>query len=202
MDARRDWPAARRAAGGTAYLCVYDGTGLGVSLIQSNYHGIGSRIGAREAGFFLHDRGSNFTLEPGHPNELAPGKRPLHTLSPTLWTQEGKLKMLLGTRGGDFQPQTLLQMITYMLWVGVDGEQAQQLPRWTTQEWPQGDPTVLVEPHLDADIAIDLSERGHAVRHSQDWMSGWGPVSVITVDGTEARGAADPRVASTAATAI
>ncbi|MGA9596844.1 MAG: gamma-glutamyltransferase [Acidimicrobiia bacterium] len=199
LDTRTDWPTPPPAPGGTAFLCVRDDQGMGISLIQSNYHGIGSRIGVGDHGFFLHDRGSGFTLEPGHPNEIAPGKRPLHTLSPTLWTLDGSLQMLLGTRGGDFQPQTLLQMVTYMRWAGLDGATAQLQPRWTTAEWRTNDPGVVFEPHLDTGVVEALREWGHHPRPAPGWMPGWGPVSVITGHGDGVVGAADPRVAATAA---
>ncbi|MDJ0953808.1 MAG: gamma-glutamyltransferase family protein [Acidimicrobiia bacterium] len=199
MQRRTAWPAQHRASGGTAYLTVHDGDGMGISLIQSNYHGIGSRIGVNRAGFFLHDRGSDFTLQPGHPNELAPGKRPLHTLSPTLWTEEGRLRMLLGTRGGDFQPQTLLQTLTYLRWAGRHEAAAQLSPRWTTEEWRAGDPTVVVEPHLGDAVTAGIADLGHRVRATEGWMGGWGPVSMITTRDGIAVGAADPRVATSAA---
>ncbi len=202
MAARTEWPTPQPAPGGTAYLCVRDSAGVGVSLIQSNYHGIGSRIGAGDAGFFLHDRGSGFNLEPGHPNELAPGKQPLHTLSPSLWTKDGVLAMLLGTRGGDFQPQTLLQMLTYMRWAGMDPATAQRHPRWTTDEWRSPDSTVVVEPDLGEDALSGLRKRGHETRTATSPMSGWGPVSVIVGSGEDVVGAADPRVASTAAVGL
>ena len=202
MQSRANWPTPSPAAGGTAYLCVRDTTGMGVSLIQSNYHGIGSRIGAGDAGFFLHDRGSNFSLEPGHPNELAPGKRPLHTLSPTLWTHNNELEMLLGTRGGDFQPQTLLQVLTYMRWAGLGPVTAQRMPRWTTDEWRTPDSTVVVEPHMDSSVQSDLAKRGHSLRVAKQWMGGWGPVSVIAGKRQAVVGAADPRVATTAAIGV
>ena len=199
MNARTEWPAQQPAGGGTAYLCTRDADGMGVSLIQSNYHGIGSRIGAGDTGFFLHDRGSNFSLEPGHPNELAPGKRPLHTLSPTIWTSGGDLKMILGTRGGDFQPQTLLQLITYIRWAGLTPAAAQLMPRWTTDEWRKPGKTVSVEPHLGDAVVNELRSIGHEIEPTDGWMGGWGPVSIIDGSGDEVRGAADPRVASSSA---
>lgn len=202
VSSRTAWPGPKPAPGGTAFLCVRDKWGLGVSLIQSNYHGIGSRIGAGNAGFFLHDRGSGFNLTPGHPNEIAPGKRPLHTLSPTLWTQAGELRMLLGTRGGDFQPQTLLQMLTYMRWAGLDAATAQLQPRWATQEWrADNGPTVVIEPHIERTAIAGLQAYGHTVEPASGWMPGWGPVSVITGSDAGIAGAADPRVATTAALA-
>lgn len=206
MTARAEWPTLRPAPGGTAYLCVRDRDGLGISLIQSNYHGIGSAIGAGSAGFFLHDRGSGFSLISGHPNELAPGKRPLHTLSPTLWTREGALSMLLGTRGGDFQPQTLLQMATYMLWADRAATEAHNLPRWVTKEWRGADGSVEYEPGYSESALSRLKDIGHALVATDQPMGGWGPVSVITIRPSAgvadvAEGAADPRVATTAAAA-
>ena len=108
--------------------------------------------------------------------------------------------MLLGTRGGDFQPQTLLQMITYMLWAGLDAATAQRFPRWTTPGDFANDATVAYEPHLWADTVAGLQQRGHPVAAATGWMGGWGPVSVVVEDGDgKVTGAADPRVASTAA---
>jgi gamma-glutamyltranspeptidase len=108
--------------------------------------------------------------------------------------------MLLGTRGGDFQPQTLLQMLTYMRWAGLSPRRAQLQPRWATGEW-RDDPgaAVAVEPHLDTATIRSLRGYGHAPDPTQSWMPGWGPVSVITIDGDDIIGAADPRVATTAA---
>ena len=107
--------------------------------------------------------------------------------------------MLLGTRGGDFQPQTLLQMASYMRWAGLAPAAAHLEPRWATEEWPRDDPAVVVEPHLDETVISALEAKGHNIRRSDAWMSGWGPVSVIQTDGAAAVGAADPRGAATAA---
>jgi gamma-glutamyltranspeptidase / glutathione hydrolase len=203
IDRRRasTWNPPMPAPGGTAYLCTMDRTGMGVSLIQSNYMGIGSLIGAGPAGFFLHNRGAGFDLRPGHPNELAPGKRPLHTLSPTLWTRGGDLAAVLGTRGGDQQPQMLLQVAARIFGHGTHPGDAQAAPRWTVGGFRQGDPPeLLVEARTPQGIVDDLSRRGHSVRTAGPWEGGWGPVSVITVDQTGLRtAAADPRVATSAA---
>ena len=88
VDSTADWPAPKPAPGGTAYFCVRDGNGMGVSFIQSNFHGIGSGLSAGDTGVFLHNRGAGFNLISGHPNEMSPGRRPLHTLSPSLWTEK------------------------------------------------------------------------------------------------------------------
>jgi gamma-glutamyltranspeptidase/glutathione hydrolase len=175
---------------------------MGVSFIQSNYHGIGARISAGDTGVFLHDRGAGFNLIPGHPNELEPGRRPLHTLSPTLWTRDGHLRLLLGTRGGQYQPQTLLQIAAHRLWAGLDLHTAQHRPRWQLDGWKADQaPELHIESRMGSDVVAGLETRGHRVETSGAWMAGWGPVSMIEDDNTEARGVADPRVSTTAAAA-
>ncbi|TDC46376.1 gamma-glutamyltranspeptidase [Jiangella ureilytica] len=205
--AARDRHPAALAAGGTAYLCVVDGAGMGVSLIQSNFHGIGSLVGAGSAGFLLHDRGRGFTLVEGHPGELAPGRRPLHTLSPTLWTRGSRLAMILGTRGGHVQPQLVQQVATFVLGAGLDPDEAQARPRWTVEPAPGalGMPApsgsrVRVEPDVPARVVDGLRRRGHRVTPVEGPQSGWGPVSVIRIDDRAGwrLSARDPRVATTA----
>lgn len=192
-----EWPDSPEARVGTAYLCVIDATGLGVSLIQSNYTGIGSGLSAGGTGVFLHSRGAGFNLRAGHPNELAPGNRPLHTLAPTLWTRSGQLDTLLGTRGGHVQPQLLLQIAALRMVAGLDAAAAQAAPRWTLDELA-GTPPVRVEPGFPEGLA----DRGHSVEVTSGPMEGWGPVSVIEVDAGGTRtGAADPRVSTAAVVA-
>ena len=98
---------------GTAYMAVKDEVGNAVSLIQSNFYGIGSTIGVSDYGFFLHNRGAGFNLIENHPNKIAPLRKPLHTLSPTIWSKDGKLDMVSGTRGGRYQPQLLSQHLNF-----------------------------------------------------------------------------------------
>jgi gamma-glutamyltranspeptidase/glutathione hydrolase len=173
---------------------------LGVSLIQSNFMGIGSGIGAGAAGFFLHNRGAGFDLRPGHPNYLTPGRRPLHTLSPTLWTRQGELAALLGTRGGDYQPQLLLQMAIRLFGAGVEPGDAQLRPRWMIDQFAAAAPEVAIEPGTSADIENGLRAMGHVVNRRPDTEHGWGPISVITVTDDGLRtAAADPRFATAAA---
>jgi gamma-glutamyltranspeptidase / glutathione hydrolase len=192
--------AARRplfaaAPGDTAYLCTIDAEGTAVSLIQSNFQGIGSGISAPGTGIFLHNRGAGFTLTPGHPNELAPGKRPFHTLSPTLWTEDGRCALLLGTRGGHHQPQYLLQMITLLLHVGIEPGAAQAAPRWHADRPIDDRSAVVVEAGMPEGVVRGLVARGHLVERRTGTAAGWGPVSVIAVDHTGVRaGAADPRI--------
>ncbi len=191
------WPGMSRVPGGTTYLCALDARGLGISLIQSNYMGLGNGIAAGDRGFFLHNRGAGFNLIEGHPNELAPGKRPLHTLSPSLWTRDGRLDLLLGTRGGHLQPQLLLQVAANHYAAGDSPGLAQVRPRWTTDSL-SGSSQISVEARMSEHIRIDLEARGHAVSIGRDFEEGWGPVSAIAVDEEGLRtGAPDPRVDTT-----
>ncbi len=202
-EAAAPWPPPRSAPGGTAYLCAVDATGMAVSLIQSNFHGIGSRRGAGASGVLLHNRGAGFSLAPGHPNELGPGKRPLHTLSPTLWARDGAVELVLGTRGGDQQPQYLLQVAAAVFALGDDPATAQQRPRWSTRDFGAGAPSrVELEDRFPGGVADGLQRRGHDVALAGPWMGGWGPVSLIAISpGGTRHGAADPRVSTAAALA-
>ena len=203
VDGVASWPNPTEGLGGTAYLCVADRDGMGVSLIQSNFTGIGSGLSAGSTGVFLHNRGAGFNLIDGHPNELAPGKRPMHTLSPSLWTEDGDLDLLLGTRGGHQQPQLLLQVASHLYRAGLAPHEAQAAPRWTMDEFGPGSGSrVLVEPRLDERIVSSLRSKGHEVDVTGDaWQVGWGPISLIAFDDQGVRtGAADPRVSSASAT--
>ena len=120
--------------GGTAYMCTKDNDGNAVSLIQSNFHGIGSTIGVDDLGFFLHNRGAGFNLIQNHPNSLKPGRKPLHTLSPTMWSVDGNLDMVIGTRGGRYQPQLLSHFILKIL-KNENLENAMISPRWNIDEF-------------------------------------------------------------------
>ncbi len=197
------WPNPKPTIGGTTFLSVVDRSGVGISLIQSNFHGIGSGIGAGSSGFFLHNRGTGFSLEPGHRNEIHPGRRPAHTLAPSLWTRNGDLALILGTRGGDQQPQLLAQMAAHILHAGLSPAEAQNVPRWTTNEFGAGTTSSLsTESRFPPPVIESLRSRGHVVEEASAWEGGWGPVAAITIDQEGLRtGAADPRVA-TASTAV
>ncbi len=197
IDPRRavDRPLRPSARGGTAYMCAVDRDGMAASLIQSNFHGIGSGLSAGRTGVWLHNRGAGFTLTPGHPNELAPGRRPLHTLSPTIWTRGGRLAAVLGTRGGHQQPQLLAQVAAAHFHASLDPAAAQVLPRWTIDKLNHPSSAPGVESRLDDRLIENLRARGHAITRKGPWMRDWGPVSLIRVHRGGLREAvADPRV--------
>ncbi len=191
-----------RASGGTAYMCVVDRHGLGVSLIQSNFHGIGSGLSARGCGFLLQDRGRGFTLERGHPNELATGRRPMHTLSPTLWTSGGELSALIGTRGGHIQPLLVTQLAANLMGRRLEAAAAMAYPRWASDfsGSPAGS-SIQVEPGTPDEVVSGLEQKGHRIQRLDFPQAGWGPMSAINVVDGLRTGAADPRVDTATAAA-
>ena len=180
--------------GGTAYMCTKDKEGNAVSLIQSNYYGIGSTIGVKDYGFFLHNRGAGFNLIQNHPNSLKPGRKPLHTLSPTMWSVDGNLDMVIGTRGGRYQPQLLSHFILKILKNENLGN-AMLSPRWNIDEFGKKSVSEInIEPGLDEKITDELTNKGHKVNQLKDLQNSYGPISAIVknVDSWEA--AHDTRV--------
>jgi len=191
--------------GDTTYLCTVDRNGMGVSLINSNASGFGSLLVEPRTGINLHNRGLGFSVERGHPAEVAPGRRPPHTLCPSIITRsDGSLFSVLGTMGGDAQPQIVLQIITRLLrhqqskspWEVVDaGRFALRGPVTGFDSWTSGrPPTVQVEGHAPDAWTPGLADRGHAVERRGRFDSGFGHAHCIVVrdDGSFA-GGADPR---------
>jgi len=164
---------ARLGDGDTTHLCAVDGDGLGISLTQSNALDFGSHLVEPGTGVFLQNRGVGFSLVPGHPAELAPGRRPPHTLSPLLvTTPEGALTHLVGAMGGDAQPQVNSQLLARLLVAGQDPAAAVAAPRLVLDApsagpfrlWWGADLTVLVESDAPRGWRPGLAARGHHVR--------------------------------------
>lgn len=150
----------RDGNGDTVYLCVVDKDGNAVSLIQSLFAGFGSGRMVPGTGIVLHNRGSLYSLDPAHPNIIAPGKRPFHTLSPAMvLNADNSLAMVLGSPGGDGQPQTLSQVLNNVLRFGMTPQQAVEAPRWRIY----GAGRLGVEPGVAADVRTALIRRGHQV---------------------------------------
>jgi gamma-glutamyltranspeptidase / glutathione hydrolase len=163
----------RLGEGDTTHLCAIDADGLGISLTQSNALDFGSHLVAGSTGIFLHNRGVGFSLVPGHPAELGPGRRPPHTLSPLMaTTPDGALSHLVGAMGGDAQPQIILQVLARMLPGGQDPATALAGARLSLDApaagpfrlWWGDDLSVCVEAHAPDGWIDDLQRRGHRVR--------------------------------------
>jgi gamma-glutamyltranspeptidase/glutathione hydrolase len=123
-------PGEAPSQGDTTYFSVADSSGMMVSLIQSNFRGMGSGLVADGLGFMFHDRGQLFTLRDGHPNLYAPGKRPFQTIIPGFATKDGRPWLSFGVMGGDMQPQGQAQIIVNRVDHGLDGQAAGDAPRW------------------------------------------------------------------------
>ncbi|HEX2561379.1 gamma-glutamyltransferase family protein, partial [Phenylobacterium sp.] len=123
-------PGQAPSRGDTTYFCVADADGMMVSLIQSNYRGMGSGLSPDGMGFMFQDRGELFALTDGHPNLYAPGKRPFQTIIPGFATRGGEPWLAFGVMGGDMQPQGQAQIISSMVDFGLDLQAAGDAPRW------------------------------------------------------------------------
>ncbi|HEX2173890.1 MAG TPA: gamma-glutamyltransferase, partial [Dehalococcoidia bacterium] len=161
--------------GGTVYLCAVDEDGLMVSYIQSNYMGFGSGVVVPGAGVAFQNRGYNFTLEADHPNRLAPGKRPYHTIIPGFLTHEGLAIGPFGVMGGFMQPQGHLQMMVNTLDYGMNPQASLDAPRW---QWVGGR-EVIVEPDVDPAIVAGLRARGHDLQVQPHVGDGFGRGQII-----------------------
>src|SRR5207247_1447535 len=130
--ARQPVAATNPRGGGTIYLAVVDAAGNAVSLIESNYMGFGSGVVDPQTGVHYQNRGSYFSLDPDHPNVLAPGKRTLHTLMPGMLFRAGEDRpwVVTGSMGGDAQPQIHAQVVSNLVDGGLDVATTVGAPRW------------------------------------------------------------------------
>jgi gamma-glutamyltranspeptidase/glutathione hydrolase len=128
-NAAKIFPAGKIEAGNTVYLTVADKHGNMISLIQSNYRGLGSGMCPTGLGFILQDRGEMFTLEEGHSNAYAPGKRPFQTIIPAFITKNGKPWISFGVMGGDMQPQGHVQIVVNLIDFKMNLQEAGDAPR-------------------------------------------------------------------------
>lgn len=173
--------------GDTIYLTTADKDGNMVSLIQSNYRGMGSGMTPDGLGFVLQDRGQLFDLEPGRFNSYAPDKRPFHTIIPAFVTREGKPYMSFGVMGGAMQPQGHVQILVNLIDFGMNLQEAGDAPRvrHSGSSQPTGERMldggkVHLEPGFSEDLAGELEIRGHLVEIDP---GGYGGYQAILFDG-------------------
>ncbi len=184
--AARSYPAGELEQGNTIYLTVADKDGNMISLIQSNYRGMGSGMTPGKLGFVLQDRGELFSLEEGHNNCYEPGKRPFHTIIPAFVTKDGKPFMSFGVMGGSMQPQGHAQIIVNMIDFGMNLQEAGDAPRIrhsgssqpTGGEMKNGG-TVHLESGIDYEVIRDLMKMGHRIDYS---VGGYGGYQAIQYD--------------------
>jgi gamma-glutamyltranspeptidase/glutathione hydrolase len=157
--ARTHGPGAPRS-GGTVYLAAADASGMMVSFIQSNYAGFGSGVVVPGTGISLQNRGAGFTLAPGHPNAVGPGKRPFHTIIPGFLMQDGRPLMSFGVMGGPMQAQGHVQIVLRTQLWGQDVQTAIDAPRW---RFVAGN-AVACEPAMPEPVRAALAGLGHEIR--------------------------------------
>jgi gamma-glutamyltranspeptidase/glutathione hydrolase len=194
--------------GGTIWLGVVDGAGSAVSLIESNYMTFGSGVVDAATGIVYQNRGSFFSLDPGHVNALGPAKRTLHTLMPGMLFRNGRPWVVVGSMGGDAQPQIHAQVVSALVDGGVDVATAVAMPRWFVEPEEHFAPpeAVRAEPRFRPGLLKGLEALSHEVTRTSGFDSLVGHCHAIElIDGGPAEGgtltaATDPRSAGLPAT--
>lgn len=188
------------SASDTVYLSVVDGNGNACSFINSNYMGFGTGIVPAGWGFTLHNRGHNFSLRQGHPNALAPKKRPYHTIIPAMATQPGpndgeELFASFGVMGGFMQPQGHLQVVVSMVDDGLDPQKSLDQPRFCILEGEAGG-DVALEEGISPEVQTELLDMGHNIEHVQGHeraLFGRGQIIMRSAESGVLWGGSDPR---------
>ncbi|MEJ2441018.1 MAG: gamma-glutamyltransferase family protein [Gammaproteobacteria bacterium] len=154
----------------TTWFGAIDNEGRAVSCIQSLYHEFGSGVVLPQSGICWQNRGSSFSLEPAHPRALKPGRLPFHTLCPSLVRFDDGRHMVLGTMGGDGQPQTQSCVFTRYAWFNRPLQDCISLPRWVVgRTWGQDSNTLKLEARFAPEVMTALRERGHDVEVLADY---------------------------------
>lgn len=173
--------------GDTIYMTVADADGMMVSLIQSNYRGMGSGMAAPGLGFIFQDRGEQFVLKEGHPNSFEPGKRPFHTIIPAFVTKDGKPWLSFGVMGGAMQPQGHAQIVMNLIDFGMNLQEAGDAPRiqHDGSTDPAGQATVMsdggeldLETGYPYETVRELMRKGHSVRFANGPYGGYQAIMV------------------------
>lgn len=186
QKAAKVYDAGRIEAGNTIYLTVADKYGNMVSLIQSNYLGLGSGMSPTGLGFILQDRGALFTLQEGHNNVYAPGKRPFHTIIPAFITKNGKPWISFGVMGGDMQPQGHVQIVVNLIDFKMNLQEAGDAPRIhhigssePTGQQMTGGGILLLESGFRVEVIQKLMSMGHVIQWD---LGGYGGYQAIMWD--------------------
>ncbi len=166
--------------GDTTYLAVADASGMMVSLIQSNYRGMGSGLVPDGLGFMLQNRGELFAIDPAHPNVYAPGRRPFQTIVPAFAFRLGRPWLAFGVMGGDMQPQGHVQILVNLVDYGLDLQAAGDAARYRhggsaepTGEAADGRGTVFLEGGVSEAVRTELARRGHRIAAADGSFGGY-----------------------------
>ncbi len=190
IDPKRAMPAAAPLTEAvhkdTIYITVVDKDRMAVSLIYSIFWGFGSGLASDRFGINFQNRGAGFTLQPGHPNEAGPGKRPMHTIIPGMLRKDGRVTVPFGVMGGAYQPCGHARLITNLVDYGMDPQSANDAPRCFT-----GAEGMQVERGYPDPVRARLAEMGHQVSIPDEPIGGCQAI-VIGEDGVLV-GASDPR---------
>jgi gamma-glutamyltranspeptidase/glutathione hydrolase len=186
MKKAQDFGAGNPVKGGTIYLTAADENGMMVSFIQSNYMGFGSGCVEPEFGISLQNRGHGFSLLPGA-NQVAPGKRPFHTIIPAFLTKDGQPAMSFGVMGGNMQPQGHMQTLVRMLDYKQSPQVACDAPRWRFNAGLE----INVEGAMDKAAVQGLADRGHRMEVINDSYQDFGAGQFIWRMGGEK---GDPKI--------
>ena len=180
QDKASMYSAGQLSAGETIYMTVADKEGYMVSLIQSNYYGMGSGVVPEGVGFMLQNRGALFSLDENHANVYAPGKRPFHTIIPAFVTKDGVPFLSFGVMGGDFQPQGHSQIVMNVIDFGMNIQEAGDAPRWDHKgsSSPRGNKVknsgkIRVESGISYETIRQLMARGHDVGFASGIYGGY-----------------------------
>lgn len=178
--AAKSYPAGELEQGNTIYLTTADQYGNMVSLIQSNYRGMGSGMTPGKLGFVLQDRGELFSLQEGHMNVYEPHKRPFHTIIPAFITKDGKPYLSFGVMGGAMQPQGHVQIVCNLIDFGMNIQEAGDAPRIRHEgsSQPTGEKmtnggNVFLESGFDYQTIRDLISKGHKIGYSKGAYGGY-----------------------------
>jgi len=185
--AQTDLPSPLLEASDTVYLCVVDRDRNAVSLINSTYYSFGSGVVAPKSGVILQNRGSSFRLDPKHPNCIAPGKRPMHTIMPGMAVEGGRALMPFGVMGGDYQPFGHVHLLTNMLDFGMDPQAGLDFPRVFHDAG-----FAEVERGIPPTTLLGLQARGHATLVPSEPLGGGQAIRIDWQSGTLTAGS-DPR---------
>jgi gamma-glutamyltranspeptidase/glutathione hydrolase len=189
---KRIAPGTLPGHGDTVYLTAADAAGNVVSLINSLYLGFGSGMVAGDTGIVLQNRGYGFSLDPAHPNCIAPGKRPFHTIIPAMLLKDGRPLVSFGVMGGDMQAQGHVQVVSNLVDGGCNIQEAIDQPRFNYLDTDR----VALERALAARIGAELTRRGHVVEDEAAALmrGGFGGAQGIMIDAAGTYwGGSDPR---------